>query len=126
MRHTLEDAMDRTIFRPILLLLTVALPAFALGAVSGGFDRGAGADCRSVSQYVSDNWWDLRSVMAADFGARKPRQNDLRCVSPTVTQEMRVVRVPAHSRTLQCYARGAAAGVCCDRGLNACVSYSGQ
>ncbi|MEJ2133458.1 MAG: serine hydrolase, partial [Gammaproteobacteria bacterium] len=76
-------------------LVTVALPAFALGAVSGGFDRGAGADCRSVSQYVSDNWWDLRSVMAADFGARKPRQNDLRCVSPTVTQEMRVVRVPA-------------------------------
>ncbi|MCZ6870944.1 MAG: hypothetical protein O7G84_15685, partial [Gammaproteobacteria bacterium] len=115
--------MKTTVVTPILLLLALALPPPASAALSGG--AGAG-DCRSISQYIADNWWDLRSYMGGDFGAKKPRSRDLRCLSPDVVQGHISKPVPGHSGKLLCFGRGSDPKICCDRNLQACVQYSGD
>lgn len=118
--------MKTTVVTPILLLLALALPSSAISAMSGGIGTGGGANCRSISQYISDNWWDLRSYMASDFGVKKPRSSDFRCLSPDVVQGYVSKPVPGHSGMLQCFGRGADPKICCDRNLQACVHYSGD
>ncbi len=124
--HTLDDVMKTTVLAPIVLLLALAVTAPAMGALSGGVDMRGGGSCRSISQYISDNWWDLRSFMTSDFGARKPRSNDFRCISPDATDGLVSKPVPGHSGMLQCYGRGADPKICCDRDLAACVQFSGH
>ncbi len=111
--------MKTTVVTPILLILALALPPSALAAISGGVSAGGGGNCRSISQYIADNWYDLRSSMTDDFRARKPRSNDFRCLSPDVTQGLISKPVPGHSGMLQCFGRGADPKICCDRDLQA-------
>ena len=124
--HTLGDVMNTTVLKSILMLLAVTFTTPALGAMSGGVGVGGGANCNSISRYISDNWWDLRSYVTSDFAARKPRSKDFRCLSGEVTDGLISKPVPGHSGMLQCFGRGEDPKICCDRDLQACVQYSGD
>jgi len=118
--------MKTMILTPFLLLLALPLPSPVMAALSGGIGVGGATDCRSLSQYISKNWYDLRSYMSSDFGAKKPRSRDFRCLSPDVVEGLISKPVPGHSGMLQCFGRGADPKICCDRNLQACVHYSGD
>lgn len=118
--------MKTIVLTSTLLLLALALPSPAMAALSGGVGLGGGDNCRSISQYISDNWYDLRSYMSSDFGAKKPRSRDFRCLSPDVVEGLISKLVPGHSGMLQCFGRGSDPKICCDRNLQACVQYSGD
>ena len=118
--------MKMTLFTPTLLLLTLALPSPAMAALSGGVGVGGAMDCRSLSQYISKNWFDLRSYMSSDFGTKKPSSRDFRCLPPEVVQGHISKPVLGHSGMLQCFGRGSDPKICCDRNLQACVQYSGD
>lgn len=108
----------------LVLVLTLTLTSPALGAISGGGQFGGGG-CRPLTNYIVDNWWDLRSYIASNLNVARPNRKNFACVDPRLTQELAPRIVPGHVNALQCF-RGRDAKICCDHDLQACVAYSGQ
>lgn len=119
--------MNASPTKAIVLTLTLAAAGPVTGAVSVGYGPFGGSDCRSIANYVADNWWDLRSYMTSDFGATgRPKGSDFKCVSPALARDLVAKPVPGHQDVLQCFASGSQPGICCDRDLQSCVSYAGH
>ena len=90
------------------------------GGVTWGVGVGAGTHCNQVIDSIRKNWMDVKSIMAPDSKAMRPRSKEFYCVAPAYTQHA-LPRPAAMLTGLQCFDIEGL-GFCCDSQLQQCAA----
>ena len=113
----------------VLLILGVlagysfAAPGGTIGGGSGGFQAGVGGfmavGCSQLTQEITRNWFDVKGIMAGTLKAKRPRGDDLQCISPYYIEN--AFPRPTGARNLHCFELDDDMGTCCDQNLQTCA-----